>query len=74
MGVPMYADACTSKVDRISYARVLVEVDGTRKLLKTIKVVDPNGREFTQTIIYDWVPVFCSKCMQIGNKCIPNEQ
>ncbi|KAH0769696.1 hypothetical protein KY290_013677 [Solanum tuberosum] len=34
-----------------------------------IKVEDPNGREFTQNVVYEWVPVYCPKCMIIGHKC-----
>lgn len=69
LGVPVYADECTTKVDRISFARVLVEMDVARELPKKIKVEDPNGRVFDQVIQYEWVPEYCTKCMQIGHKC-----
>ncbi|KAH0689391.1 hypothetical protein KY289_016749 [Solanum tuberosum] len=46
LGISLYADECTSKVDRISYARVLIEMDVARELPKKIKVEDPNGRTF----------------------------
>ncbi|XP_075080183.1 uncharacterized protein LOC142165721 [Nicotiana tabacum] len=46
LGVHIYADACTTKVERISYARILVEMDVTRPLPRQIMVEDPNGREF----------------------------
>ncbi|XP_070049132.1 uncharacterized protein [Nicotiana tomentosiformis] len=62
--IPLYVDACTTQVDRISYARVLVEMDVTKELPRSIKVTDPNGREFIQEIAYDWVPEFYTKCMQ----------
>ncbi|XP_019260681.1 PREDICTED: uncharacterized protein LOC109238650 [Nicotiana attenuata] len=54
LGIPLYADARTTQVDRISYARVLVEMDVTKELPGSIKVTDPNGREFIQEIAYDW--------------------
>ncbi|XP_016496576.1 uncharacterized protein LOC107815508 [Nicotiana tabacum] len=57
LGIPLYADACTTQVDRISYARVLVEMDVTKELPRSIKVTDPNGKEFMQEITYDWEPV-----------------
>lgn len=68
LGVPLYADACTTQVDSISYARVLVEMDVTKELPKSVKVTDPNGREFMQEIDYDWVPELCTKCMQVGHQ------
>nr|XP_009591529.1 uncharacterized protein LOC104088537 [Nicotiana tomentosiformis] len=72
--IPLYVDACTTQVDRISYARVLVEMDVTKELPRSIKVTDPNGREFIQEIAYDWVPEFYTKCMQVGHKCRVDEQ
>ncbi|XP_070013814.1 uncharacterized protein [Nicotiana sylvestris] len=57
LGIPLYADACTTQVDRISYARVLVEMDVTKELPRSIKVTDPNGKEFMQEITYVWEPV-----------------
>lgn len=46
LGIPLYADECTSKVDRISYARVLSEMDVTRELPVSVNVHDPNGKCF----------------------------
>lgn len=68
LGIPLYVDECTTKVDRISFARVLIEMDVARELPKKIKVKDPNGRTFEQSVQYEWVPEYCSKCMQIGHK------
>ncbi|KAM3233563.1 hypothetical protein P3L10_018922 [Capsicum annuum] len=58
LGVPLYADNCTTTVDRISYARVLVEMDITKDFPKEIKVEDPTGRIFGQPIEYEWVPLY----------------
>nr|XP_016506018.1 PREDICTED: uncharacterized protein LOC107823827 [Nicotiana tabacum] len=74
LGVPLYADTCTTQVDRVSYARVLVEMDVTKELPKSIKVTDPNGREFVQEVAYDLVSEFCIKCMQVGHQCRMVEQ
>lgn len=74
MEIPLYADACTTQVDRISYAKVLVEMDVTKELPRSIKATDPNGREFIQKIAYDWVLEFCTKCIQVGHKCRVDEQ
>ncbi|KAK4709754.1 hypothetical protein R3W88_004267 [Solanum pinnatisectum] len=57
LGVPLYADECTTKVERISFARVLVEMDVARELPKKLKMEDPNGRVFEQAVQYEWIPV-----------------
>ncbi|XP_019235628.1 PREDICTED: uncharacterized protein LOC109215961 [Nicotiana attenuata] len=69
LGVPVYADECTTKVERISYARLLVEMNVTRPLPKTIKVKDPTGDVYDQEIVYDWVPEYCHTCLQAGHLC-----
>ncbi|XP_070026292.1 uncharacterized protein [Nicotiana sylvestris] len=72
--IPLYADACTTRLDRISYARVLIEMDVNKELLRAIKVTYPNGREFMQEVAYDWIPEFCHTCLQVGHKCNKREQ
>ncbi|KAH0661629.1 hypothetical protein KY284_026560 [Solanum tuberosum] len=69
LGEPLYANECTTKVDRISFARVLIEMDVARELPRKLKVEDPSGRVFEQAIQYEWVPEYCAKCMQVGHKC-----
>ncbi|KAH0722882.1 hypothetical protein KY290_005538 [Solanum tuberosum] len=72
IGTPMYADECTAKQSRVSFARMLIEVNITKPLLDKIVVKDPNGRVFTQQVIYEWKPMFCEVCQVIGHKCDPN--
>lgn len=38
LGTPMYADSCTSQQTRISYARLLVEVDVIRPTVRSVFV------------------------------------
>ncbi|KAK4713334.1 hypothetical protein R3W88_019241 [Solanum pinnatisectum] len=40
-------DECTTQVDRISYARLLIDMDITKTLPTELKVEDLNGRIFT---------------------------
>ncbi|KAK4733577.1 hypothetical protein R3W88_007838 [Solanum pinnatisectum] len=56
-------------VDKISFARVLVEMNVARDLPKKLKVEDPNGRAFEQEVQYEWIPEYCYKCMQVVHKC-----
>ncbi|KAH0709082.1 hypothetical protein KY284_010509 [Solanum tuberosum] len=71
LSIPLYADECTTQIDRVSYARVLVKMDISQKMPTEVKVEDLNGREFTQKVVYEWVPAYCSKCLIIGHKCQP---
>lgn len=61
----MFADECTSKGLRISFARVLVEIDVTQDLPKEVMVEDPNGRYFKQRVMYEWLPPYCKKCSML---------
>ena len=54
IGVPLFADECTTKQTRISYARMLVEVNVTKAIPQKIKVVDPNGKTFMQHVELEW--------------------
>nr|XP_009590938.1 uncharacterized protein LOC104088038 [Nicotiana tomentosiformis] len=74
LGIPLYADKCTSCVARVSYARLLVEMDIIRGLPDSVTVPDPNGQAFEQAIEYDWVPAYCSICLQVGHKCQERKQ
>ena len=46
IGVPIFADECTTKQTRISYARMLIEVNVTKSIPQKRTVMDPNGRTF----------------------------
>ncbi|KAG5620941.1 hypothetical protein H5410_006159, partial [Solanum commersonii] len=41
--VPLFADECTTKQTRISYARMLIEVNVTKPIPQQITIMDPNG-------------------------------
>lgn len=69
LGRPIYADECTTRIERISYAQILVEMDVTRTLPNMIKVQDPEGQLVDQEVEYDWKPSYCPKCLKIGHIC-----
>ena len=56
IGVPLFADECTTKQTRISYARMLIEVNVTKAIPQQITVVDPNGKTFLQDVELEWRP------------------
>lgn len=46
LGQSFYANECTTQVRRISFARILVEMDVTKELLKNVKIQDVRGKVF----------------------------
>ena len=69
IGVPLFADECTTKQTRISYARMLVEVNVTKAIPQKIAVVDPNGKTFLQDVVLEWRPQYCDQCQKLGHVC-----
>ncbi|XP_016469076.1 uncharacterized protein LOC107791505 [Nicotiana tabacum] len=69
IGKLLFADECTTKQTRISYARMLIEVNITKTLPTEITVMDPRGRKLQQQLAYDWKPNYCDKCQMIGHIC-----
>ncbi|XP_021857234.2 uncharacterized protein [Spinacia oleracea] len=69
VGVPLFADECTSKQLRISFARLLIEVDVTKSVTKVVQIQDSCGRTFNQKVEYEWLPPFCKECQIIGHDC-----
>lgn len=54
LGSPVCTDECTSQKFRVSYARILVEVDITTKVQESIKIRDDEGQVITQPIEREW--------------------
>ncbi|XP_058767236.1 uncharacterized protein LOC131640886 [Vicia villosa] len=44
VGIPLFTDECTAEKLRVSYARLLVEVDVTQKLCEEITIRDHEGK------------------------------
>lgn len=57
VGKPLYTDRITAEMERISYARVLIEVDVSQPLPVCIEIDTPFG-VFQQQVTYDWRPNF----------------
>lgn len=54
---------------RVSYARLLVEMDVTEQLPDSVMIEDPNGVVIEQKVVYDWKPSFCQKWFDVGHDC-----
>jgi hypothetical protein len=62
IGKPIHCDDPTAQTTRLSYARVLVEVDLLSNLTSSINVILPNGTTLPQQIVYESLPRFCKQC------------
>ncbi|XP_058765693.1 uncharacterized protein LOC131639209 [Vicia villosa] len=68
IGKPLLTDECTSKKLRVSYARVLIEVDVTKQLRTQITIRDPQGEKMVQPVDYEWRPPYCTSCNKVGHE------
>ena len=67
LGKPLQCDKFTATKERISYARVLVEVDLLADLRSSINFSLPNGNSLIQKVIYETLPKFCKHCKVLGH-------
>ncbi|XP_058733321.1 uncharacterized protein LOC131604923 [Vicia villosa] len=69
VGNPLFTDECTAGKLRVSYARMLVEVDVTQKLCEEISIKDHEGNMRQQKVEFEWRPQYCERCQKIGHVC-----
>ncbi|KAJ6856767.1 hypothetical protein NC651_038439 [Populus alba x Populus x berolinensis] len=65
--VPVWSDMLTHTISRLSYARVLVEVNLLSDLPYSIDINLPNGSLLKQQVIYETLPRFCKQCKILGH-------
>jgi hypothetical protein len=67
LGTPIQSDQLTFSMSRISYARVLVELDLLVDLKSSIVINLPNGATLHQPVIYETLPRFYKLCKVLGH-------
>ena len=67
LGKPIQSDHMTSSLARLSYARVLVEVDLREVLQHSVVVSLPDGSPLHQHVVYEALPKFCNFCNVLGH-------
>lgn len=67
VGTPIRSDHITASMAAISYARALVEVDVSQRLVEQVSLRLPNGRILVQPIEFEKVPAYCSHCQMVGH-------
>ncbi|XP_019252654.1 PREDICTED: uncharacterized protein LOC109231445 [Nicotiana attenuata] len=66
LGKPICTDRLTAECERVSYARVLVDMDITQPLPNEICIETPD-RSWMQSVEYEWKPSFCLDCNKFGH-------
>ncbi|KAK4422083.1 hypothetical protein Salat_2159300 [Sesamum alatum] len=67
LGTPIATDTLTRKMERVSYARILVEVDASKLLVDNVEFILPNSVTRKQPVVYEFTPKFCLDCSRYGH-------
>jgi len=67
LGKPLQCDKLTATKERVSFARVLVEIDLLADRRSSINITLPNGNTHIQRVIYETLPKFCQHCKVLGH-------
>ncbi|XP_058746634.1 uncharacterized protein LOC131619563 [Vicia villosa] len=69
LGNPLVTDECTTNRLRVSYARIVVEIDITQTPVSEITIRDTEGKKLKQPVEYEWKPKYCKRCQMVGHNC-----
>ena len=64
--ITLVTDGLTTKAKKISYVRLLIEVDIFKVLPYTIVVENHYGHS-NQSIEYEWGPIVYNDCIKLGH-------
>ncbi|XP_074283816.1 uncharacterized protein LOC141608352 [Silene latifolia] len=67
VGKPLFADLPTTFKSKLSFARVLVEVDVAGTLPTSVTLSSPYHGEVEQRIIYEWLPYYDPLLRKLGH-------
>lgn len=66
VGTPLTIDNATSKRLYGHYARILVDMDCSKKLFYEI-LVEREGFSFPVEVVYEWMSDYCTHCQSLGH-------
>ena len=67
IGTPTQCDKLIASMSRLSYARVLIEMDVAADLIHSIEILLPNGARLVQPVVYETLLKFCKTCKVLGH-------
>ncbi|XP_074266719.1 uncharacterized protein LOC141590000 [Silene latifolia] len=62
IGKPLFADPATTEKSKLSFAKIMVEVDVSKDLPTHVVLNVPNIGQITQKVVYEWLPYYCREC------------
>ena len=66
VGTPLVLDNATLKRLFGHYARILVDIDFSKRIFHEI-IVEREGASYPVEVVYERIPDFCSHCQTLGN-------
>ena len=67
IGNPLYMDRITANQQKLSYAKVCVEIEVTKDIPRSIEVELRNGRTMSIMVEVPWMHAKCSQCRIFGH-------
>jgi len=67
VGKPITTDKLTHSKERLSFARVMVEVDASKELVTSVEMKLPTGDIYVQSVVFEFTPKYCKKCKSFGH-------
>ena len=67
VGKPLFADQNTTYKDKLTFARVMVEMDVAKPRVEHVTLNTPF-RTTKQRIEYEWIPFYCNCCGKLGHQ------
>ena len=67
IGKPITTDKMTFTKERLSFARVMVEVDASKELISSVEIKLPTGDSYNQEVVFEVSPKYCKKCKVFGH-------
>lgn len=62
----MKTDQATTKIERLQYARVQVEVEVDQEFLEKVCFMNERGMMVDVQVGYEWKPMVYSRCKNLG--------
>ncbi|VFQ88793.1 unnamed protein product [Cuscuta campestris] len=70
VGTPKRTDLGTKRRGRISFCRMLIQVDMSKELPTAFEVCLPDGGNYIQKVVYEGLPKYCYHCKKFGHNLL----